>query len=321
MSKDICEREYRAALDARAQQSHYSSYGDCAAQWGDQCRPYVTSSGDHWFIPALAGFAIGRMLGHRDYYYPAPYYGGGWGGPYRYRPDRGGGWDSRSVWRRRAARPQRRRSHGAGSATAARHARVGVAERGAARRTARDPTMERIIAGERADWRELAGKMGFHFHTLDGVPYWDESAHYRLTLREVEQDLENPTEELHEMCMDLVSRAVARRAVPAQARHSAGRSGTSCAPPGCEATRTCTAAWIWRTTAAAPRSCTSSTTTRRLHCTSARCSSGCGSSKASSVGTLPRGADQFNSVQQKLQQRVRAHRLTAGCRDSLRFDP
>jgi len=97
VSRDICEREYQAALDARAQQSHYSSYGDCAAQWGDQCRPYVTGSGDHWFIPALAGFAIGRMLGHRDYYYPAPYYGGGWGGSYRYRPDRGGGWDSRSY--------------------------------------------------------------------------------------------------------------------------------------------------------------------------------------------------------------------------------
>ena len=67
--------------------------------------------------------------------------------------------------------------------------------------------MERVIAGERTDWRELAGKMGFHFHSLQGVPYWDESAHYRLTLREIEDDLEGPTEELHELCMDLVARA------------------------------------------------------------------------------------------------------------------
>jgi len=38
---------------------------------------------------------IGRMLGHRDYYYPGPYYGGGgWHGPYRDRPGRGG-WDNR----------------------------------------------------------------------------------------------------------------------------------------------------------------------------------------------------------------------------------
>ena len=95
VSKDICEQEYQAALQARAQQSHYSSYGDCAAQWGDQCRPYVTSSGDHWFVPALTGFMIGRLLGHRDYYgYPPPYYGGGWGGAYRYRSDRGAWRDS-----------------------------------------------------------------------------------------------------------------------------------------------------------------------------------------------------------------------------------
>lgn len=90
VSKEICEQEYQAALQARAQQAHYSSYSDCTAQWGDQCRPYVTSSGDHWFVPALTGFMIGRLLGHRDYYYPQPYYGGGWNGPYRYRDDRGG---------------------------------------------------------------------------------------------------------------------------------------------------------------------------------------------------------------------------------------
>jgi uncharacterized protein YgiB involved in biofilm formation len=95
VSKETCEQEYQAALQARAQQSHYGNYNDCASQWGDQCRPYVTSSGEHWFIPALTGFMIGRMLGHRDYYYPGPYYGGGgWHGPYRDRPGRGG-WDNR----------------------------------------------------------------------------------------------------------------------------------------------------------------------------------------------------------------------------------
>jgi glutathionylspermidine synthase len=81
--------------------------------------------------------------------------------------------------------------------------------------------MERVAAGERRDWRELAGKVGFHFHTQDGLPYWDESAHYRLSLREIEKDLEGPTEEIHEMCMDLVSRAardeqyLRRLAIPA----------------------------------------------------------------------------------------------------------
>lgn len=71
VSKEVCEQEYQAALQARAAQAHYPSYGDCAAQW-DDCRPYVTSGGDHWFVPALAGFMIGRMLGHRDPNVDAP---------------------------------------------------------------------------------------------------------------------------------------------------------------------------------------------------------------------------------------------------------
>jgi uncharacterized protein YgiB involved in biofilm formation len=98
VSKEVCEQEYQAALQARAQQSHYSSYDDCAAQWGDRCRPYVTAGGDHWFVPALTGFMIGRMLGHRDYYYPQYYGGGGWGSPYRDRADRGAwrSWDNRA---------------------------------------------------------------------------------------------------------------------------------------------------------------------------------------------------------------------------------
>ena len=61
---------------------------------------------------------------------------------------------------------------------------------------------------ERAGWREQADSLGFRFHSLDGAPYWDESAHYRFSLAEIENDLERPTEEIHELCMDLVSRAV-----------------------------------------------------------------------------------------------------------------
>lgn len=92
VSKEVCEQEYEAALRARS--ANYPSYADCAAQWGD-CRPYVSSSGDHWFVPALTGFMIGRLMGHRGdryYYYGGAYGGGGyggWGGPYRERADRG----------------------------------------------------------------------------------------------------------------------------------------------------------------------------------------------------------------------------------------
>jgi glutathionylspermidine synthase len=68
--------------------------------------------------------------------------------------------------------------------------------------------MQRVLVAERPDWRTQAGQMGFHFHTLQGVPYWDESAYYRFSLSAIENDLEKVTEEVHELCMDLVSRAV-----------------------------------------------------------------------------------------------------------------
>jgi glutathionylspermidine synthase len=61
---------------------------------------------------------------------------------------------------------------------------------------------------EREDWREQASSLGFRFHSPGGTVYWDESACYRFTLEEIETDLEAPTQDLHEMCMDLVSQAV-----------------------------------------------------------------------------------------------------------------
>lgn len=68
--------------------------------------------------------------------------------------------------------------------------------------------MQRIPCPERADWRELAAKTGFVFHTIDDVPYWDETAYWGFTLREIEEDVEAPTRELDDMCRELVARAV-----------------------------------------------------------------------------------------------------------------
>ena len=68
--------------------------------------------------------------------------------------------------------------------------------------------MERIVMAERPDWRQQANSLGFRFHTTDGRPYWDVSVHYRFSLAQIEGDIENSTRELHELCMDLVSRAV-----------------------------------------------------------------------------------------------------------------
>ncbi|GAB2521866.1 glutathionylspermidine synthase family protein [Lysobacter humi (ex Lee et al. 2017)] len=82
--------------------------------------------------------------------------------------------------------------------------------------------MKRIAIAERVDWREQAERLGFRFHTIDGERYWDERAYYAFTLRQVEDDIEEPTRELHDMAMHLVDEVVKsehlleRLAIPAR---------------------------------------------------------------------------------------------------------
>ena len=65
---------------------------------------------------------------------------------------------------------------------------------------------------------------GFDFAVIDGEPYWDESAYYSFTLAQIEDDIEAPTEALAQLCLEFVDRACADQAVmdrlriPAHAR-------------------------------------------------------------------------------------------------------
>lgn len=68
--------------------------------------------------------------------------------------------------------------------------------------------MHRVPLAPRPDWKDQAAKLGFHFHTIDGEPYWDESAYYAFTLRQIEDDLERPSQDLHDMAMALVDEVV-----------------------------------------------------------------------------------------------------------------
>lgn len=68
--------------------------------------------------------------------------------------------------------------------------------------------MLRITSAPRKDWTTLAESLGFKFHTIIGEAYWDESAYYQFTMRQVEQDIEDPTAEIHQMCLHLVDKAV-----------------------------------------------------------------------------------------------------------------
>ena len=64
--------------------------------------------------------------------------------------------------------------------------------------------MLRMPIAERAGWKEKAEEFGFGFHTMYGEPYWDESAYYRFSLEQIEDGIEKPTEDIHQMCLDVV---------------------------------------------------------------------------------------------------------------------
>jgi glutathionylspermidine synthase len=61
--------------------------------------------------------------------------------------------------------------------------------------------MKRCACEPRSDWRERVESVGFTYHTHDEGPYWDESAYYELTHKEVEQ-LERAGATLHKLCIE-----------------------------------------------------------------------------------------------------------------------
>ena len=68
--------------------------------------------------------------------------------------------------------------------------------------------MRRIGIAERPNWRKSAEESGFAYHSIGGVPYWDETAYYAFTLRQIENDLEDASAEMHALAMEVVDRAV-----------------------------------------------------------------------------------------------------------------
>jgi len=81
--------------------------------------------------------------------------------------------------------------------------------------------MERIILPPRFDWQEKVAAQGLNYHTIDGLPYWDETAYYSFTSSEIDQ-LESATAELHEMCIKaaghvIVNKLYSRLMIPPQA--------------------------------------------------------------------------------------------------------
>ncbi|PDT14863.1 hypothetical protein CO670_21055 [Rhizobium sp. J15] len=90
--------------------------------------------------------------------------------------------------------------------------------------------MKRITLPARPDWLDKARAVGFGFHEMYGEPYWLDDAAYTFTLEQIETDIEAPSQELHDMCMDLVGDIVNdeetldRLAIPADLRDVVQRS-------------------------------------------------------------------------------------------------
>ena len=68
--------------------------------------------------------------------------------------------------------------------------------------------MLRVSLPERPDWRAEAARLGFTFADMYGEPYWDETSAYSFTLQQVEEDIEDPSTELHAMCRAAVAEIV-----------------------------------------------------------------------------------------------------------------
>ena len=70
--------------------------------------------------------------------------------------------------------------------------------------------MDRIATPPRFDWQEKVASHGLNYHTIDGQPYWDETAYYSFTSSEVDV-LESATAELHEMCIKAAEHVINNR--------------------------------------------------------------------------------------------------------------
>ncbi|MBY3207904.1 glutathionylspermidine synthase family protein [Rhizobium laguerreae] len=90
--------------------------------------------------------------------------------------------------------------------------------------------MKRITLPARPDWLDKARAVGFGFHVMYGEPYWLDDAAYTFTLDEIEMQIEGPSQELHDMCMDIVGDIVGseetldRLAIPEDLRDVVQRS-------------------------------------------------------------------------------------------------
>jgi glutathionylspermidine synthase len=70
--------------------------------------------------------------------------------------------------------------------------------------------MRRRIINPRPNWQATVESQGFHYHTLDDVPYWDESVCYGFHPDEIDE-LERATYALNDMCLKAVEHVITHK--------------------------------------------------------------------------------------------------------------
>ena len=69
--------------------------------------------------------------------------------------------------------------------------------------------MKRETLDPRPDWRRRVEALGFHFHTIEGAPYWVEDGCFRFEAAEVDR-IEDAGNELHALCLQAVAEICTR---------------------------------------------------------------------------------------------------------------
>jgi glutathionylspermidine synthase len=67
--------------------------------------------------------------------------------------------------------------------------------------------MQRLTITARPNWQKIVESKGFHFHSLDDQPYWDETVCYKFTARQIDE-IERATYALDKMCIEAVDHVV-----------------------------------------------------------------------------------------------------------------
>ena len=158
--------------------------------------------------------------------------------------------------------------------------------------------MLRVPTDPRVDWPRIVESQGLLFHSIDGMPYWDETAYYLFEAKEVDA-IETATARLDALCLEAVGHVIGERRldefdIPPPSTASSSRAGSATSTPS-------TAGSTWRSTARGRPSSSSTTPTRRPRSWRPRSSSGSGSRTSWLAGRPEtRDFDQFNSIHERL---------------------